>query len=35
MKDMLEFKGQVVYRAYTFDTNTTRTEYTIKQERGI
>jgi len=35
MKDMLEFDGQVVYRAYTFDTNATRAEYTIKEERNI
>ena len=35
MKDMLEFEGQVIYRAYTFDTNVTRTEYSINEERNI
>lgn len=35
LRDMLEFTGRVVYRAYTFDANEIQTEYTIHQERFI
>ena len=36
MRDMLEFDGQVVYRAYSFGINATRiVDYTIKEERNI
>lgn len=35
MRDMLEFDGQVVYRAYTFDANEVHTEYTVHEERRI
>jgi len=35
MKDMLEFNGQRIYRAYSFDTNSTRGAYTISEERTI
>lgn len=35
MRDMLEFDGQVVYRAYTFDANELHTEYTVHEERRI
>lgn len=35
MRDMLEFDGQVVYRAYAFDANEVHTEYTVYEERRI
>lgn len=35
MRDMLEFDGRVIYRAYTFNTDLIRTEYTIHEERVI
>ena len=35
MRDMLEFSGQVVYRAYTFDANEVYTEYIVHEERHI
>ncbi len=35
MKDMLDFDGHIVYRAYTFDADTTHTQYTIEEERNI
>ncbi len=35
MRDMLEFDGRVVYRAYTFDANEVHTEYTVHEERRI
>ena len=35
MRDMLEFSGSVVYRAYTFDANEVHTEYTVHEERRI
>ena len=35
MRDMLEFNGQVVYRAYSFDANEGHTEYTVHEERRI
>ncbi len=35
MRDMLEFSGQVVYRAYSFDANEVHTEYTVHEERTI
>lgn len=35
MRDMLEFEGQVVYRAYTFDANEVHTEYTVHEDRRI
>ena len=35
MRDMLEFKGPVVYRSYTFDANEVHTEYTVHEERCI
>lgn len=35
LRDMLEFDGRVIYRAYTFDANEVRTEYAIHQERRI
>ncbi len=33
LRDMLEFDGRVVYRAYTFDANEIHTPYTIFEER--
>lgn len=35
MRDLLDFDGRVIYRAYTFDANEIRTEYTIHEERFI
>lgn len=35
MRDMLEFNGQAVYRAYSFDANTVGTEYTVHEERTL
>ena len=35
MRDMLEFNGQVIYRAYAFDANEVHTEYTVHEERTI
>ncbi len=35
MRDMLGFRGQVVYRSYTFDANEVHTEYTVHEERRI
>ncbi len=35
MRDMLEFDGQVVYRAYTFDAHEVHAEYTVHEERRI
>jgi len=35
MRDMLEFQGQVIYRAYTFDANEVHTEYVIHEERRV
>ena len=33
MRDMLEFTGEVVYRAYEFDADKVYTEYVVHQER--
>ncbi len=35
LKDMLNFKGQVIYRAYAFDTKANHVAYTINEERKI
>jgi 8-oxo-dGTP diphosphatase len=35
MRDMLEFQGSVVYRAYSFDADKVYTEYTIHEERTV
>ena len=35
MRDMLEFEGNIVYRAYEFDADKVRTEYTIHEERLV
>jgi hypothetical protein len=35
MRDMLEFSGQVVYRAYTFDAGEVYADYTVHEERRI
>ena len=35
MRDMLEFNGQVVYRAYAFDASMAQEEYRIDLERRI
>ena len=35
MKDMLEFTGNVIYRAYEFDANELHTEYVIHCDRSI
>jgi 8-oxo-dGTP diphosphatase len=35
MRDLLEFDGRVVYRAYTFAANEAHTEYTIHEERLV
>lgn len=35
MRDMLEFTGEVVYRAYEFDAAKVYTEYVVHQERTI
>ena len=35
MRDMLEFDGNVIYRAYSFDAEKVYTEYTIHEERTI
>ena len=35
MRDMLEFTGEVVYRAYEFDADKVYTEYVIHRERAL
>ena len=35
MRDMLEFTGEVVYRAYEFDADTIYTEYVIQREQKL
>jgi len=35
MKDMLEFDGRVVYRAYKVEPNTVRAEYKVLEERYL
>lgn len=35
LRDMLEFDGRVIYRAYTFDAGEVHTEYTIHEERRV
>lgn len=35
MRDMLEFRGSVVYRAYSFDASKVHTEYTVHEERTL
>ncbi len=35
MRDMLEFDGQVVYRAYSFDASEVHVEYTVHEDRHI
>lgn len=35
MKDMLEFNGQVVYRAYSFDSGQVTAPYTIHEKRFV
>ncbi len=35
MRDMLEFDGNIVYRAYSFDADKVYTEYTIHDERTV
>ena len=35
MRNMLEFKGQVVYRAYTFDSYAVEADYTVYEERWV
>lgn len=35
LRDMLEFDGRVVYRAYSFDAGQVHTEYTIHEERRV
>jgi 8-oxo-dGTP diphosphatase len=35
MRDMLEFKGQVIYRAYAFDANALEAEYQVYAERLV
>lgn len=35
MRDMLEFTGEVIYRAYEFDAGKVYTEYVVHQERTI
>ena len=34
-RDMLEFKGRVIYRAYTFDANKVDTRYGVLEERWV
>ena len=35
MRDMLEFTGEVVYRAYEFDADTVHTEYVVHREQFV
>ena len=35
LRDMLEFNGQVVYRAYAFDAGAAHTEYIVHEERRV
>ena len=35
LRDMLEFDGRVVYRAYTFGADLAHAEYTIHEERAV
>ena len=35
MRDLLEFDGRVVYRAYAFEANAVHTEYTVHEDRHI
>lgn len=35
MRDMVEFTGEVVYRAYEFDADTVHTEYVIQREQKL
>ena len=35
MRDMLEFDGNVIYRAYSFDADKVYTKYTVHEERTI
>lgn len=35
LRDMLEFDGRVIYRAYTFDAGEVHTEYTVHEERHV
>lgn len=35
LRDMLEFDGRVVYRAYSFDAGQVHAEYTIHEERRV
>ncbi len=35
LRDMLEFDGRVVYRAYSFDAGKVHTEYTVHEERRV
>ena len=35
MKDLLDFEGQVVYRAYACETSEARTEFTVHEERIV
>ena len=35
LRDMMEFDGRVIYRAYTFDASEVHTEYTVHEERRI
>lgn len=35
LRDMLEFDGRVIYRAYSFDAETVHTEYTVHEDRYV
>lgn len=35
MRDMLEFDGRIIYRAYSFDASEMHTAYTVHEERQI
>lgn len=35
MRDMLEFTGEVVYRAYEFDASKVYTEYVVHHEQTL
>ncbi len=35
LRDMLEFKGRVIYRAYSLDAGQVHTEYTVQEERHL
>lgn len=35
MRDMLEFTGEVVYRAYEFDASKVYTEYVVHREQTL